>query len=206
MTALHRPTMLMPATRSGADGQSVLSRDARTLTSSGPDFVRQVAGNIGRTVHPASAVLDAVGNGLFGIVDRIVHYRLEAKRIDAQTQQIRMQADLMSQKIKQELSVQMAELKNRRIALLQLCQQAQFDQKTIRQAMQDKQAKAQCMLNAALAAETPLEEKKMWLTLYQQESEACTALLQLSTGNFKERAAILLPALSMSTTPFRLEN
>ena len=87
-----------------------------------------------------------------------------------------------------------------------LCQQAQFDQNTIRQAMQDKQAKAQCMLNAALAAETPLEEKKMWLTLYQQESEACTALLQLSTGNFKERAAILLPALSMSKTPFRLEN
>lgn len=145
---------------------------------------------------PTAMVVDVVVGGLLGIVDRIVHYRLEAQRIDAQTECIRMQTKVMCKKIDREFELRMAELDIRRNGLLKLCQQGRFEQESIRLHLRDKQVKADSLLKAALAAGTPPEKMHLLLDLYRKETEGCTVLLQMSSANYKNCLTQLLPALS----------
>jgi hypothetical protein len=157
--------------------------------------------------HPTAATISAISDGVLGLVDRIVYYKLEAQRIEAETQRIRLQANLMSQAIEREFDLRMAELETRRQVLLQQCQHAHFDQQTMRQHLHHKQAQTDRILQAALARDTPAEEKQLLLKLYTEENAACTALLQLIVGQFKERVTALLSAPALPTHPtFRLEN
>jgi len=164
-----------------------------------------VASGLG-LVSPMTMAVDVVVGSLLGIVDRIVHYRLEAKRIDAQTESIRMQTKVICKKIDREFELRMAELEIRRKGLLKLCQQGQFEQENIRLHLKDKQAKAESMLKAALAVGTPPEKMHQLLDLYGKETEGCTVLLQMSSANYKDRLTQLLPALSVQPAPLALDH